>query len=258
MDRWLGLPLLASEHGAKIDRLLLYVHLLMLALFVGWGIYFVYCLLRFRRKKNPAADPRGVRSHGSSYLEVLVAGIEVLLLVGISIPFWIAEVDALPKPEENPFEARVVAQQFAWNIHYPGADGQFGRTAPEFLDDETNPVGIDPSDPAGRDDVQSKILRLPVDRPALVHLTSKDVVHSFGLPEFRVKHDAIPGMSIPVHFTPTMTTAELRERTGDEFRGFEIVCSQLCGIGHYSMSGVVIVEPEADVLQWLSERAETN
>jgi len=255
VGNWLGLPLLASEHGGKIDRLLNYLHILMFVVFIGWGIYFAYCLIRFRRKKSPQADPVGVRSHRSSYLEVAVAAIEVLLLVGISIPFWIAEVDALPDPQENAFEVRVVAQQFAWNIHYPGADGVFGRTSPKFLDDETNPVGIDPADPAGADDIQSKILRLPVDRPALLHLTSKDVIHSFFVPEFRMKHDAIPGMSIPIHFTPTMTTAELREKTRNTARGFEIVCSQLCGIGHYSMSGVVIVEPEAEVQAWLAERA---
>lgn len=255
MGDWLGMPLLASEHGAKIDRLILFVHVLMLVLFIGWGVYFVYCLVRFRRKRNPGADHAGVRSHRSTYLEAAVAVVEIVLLVGVSIPFWIAEVDALPKPSDNPFEVRVVAQQFAWNIHYPGPDGVFGRTAIEFLDDEINPVGIDPSDEAGKDDVQSKILRLPVNRPALLHLTSKDVVHSFAVPEFRVKHDTIPGMSIPIHFTPTMTTAELREQTGDETRGFQIVCSQLCGVGHYSMSGVVIVEPEADVQKWLAERS---
>lgn len=258
MGDWLGMPLLASQHGGGIDRLIFYVHVLMAVLFVGWGVYFAYCLVQFRRKKNPRADRVGVRSHNSSYLEAAIAVVEVLLLVGISIPFWIAEVDALPKPEENAFEVRVVAQQFAWNMHYPGPDGKFGRTAIAFLDDETNPAGVDPSDPAGKDDVQSKILRLPVDRPALLHLTSKDVVHSFAVPEFRVKQDTIPGMSIPMHFTPTLTTAELRETTGDSARSFEIVCSQLCGIGHYSMSGIVIVEPEADVLRWIADRSGGN
>ena len=258
MGSWLGLPLLASEHGGKIDRLILYVHVLMAVLFIGWGAYFVYCLVRFRRKRHPNANHRGVQSHRSSYLEAGVAVVEVVLLVGISIPFWITQVDALPKPEENAFEARVVAQQFAWNIHYPGPDGEFGRTRIDLLDDEVNPVGVDRADPAGKDDVLSKVLRLPVNRPVLLHLTSKDVIHSFAVPEFRIKHDTIPGMVIPVHFTPTMTTADLQEKTGNNARGFEIVCSQLCGVGHYSMSGVVIVEPEADVLAWIAEKAEEN
>ncbi len=258
MGNWLGLPLLASEHGGKIDRLILFVHVLMVILFIGWGAYFVYCLVRYRRKRNPQADHAGLKSHGSSYLEAAVALIEALLLVGVSIPFWMAEVDALPKPEENAFEARIVAQQFAWNVHYPGEDGVFGRTRVDLLDDETNPVGVDRSDPWGADDVLSKVLHLPAGRPVLLHLTSKDVIHSFAVPEFRVKHDTIPGMVIPIHFTPTMTTAELQQRTGNETRNFEIVCSQLCGIGHYSMSGLVIVEPEADVVSWLRDQAARN
>lgn len=252
------LPLLASDHGAKIDRLILLVHILMIVMFIGWGIFFVYCLYRFRKKKNPTASHGGAKSHASSWIETAVVAIEVVLLVGFSIPFWIAEVDALPKPAENPFEVRVVAQQFLWNTHYPGADGVFGRTRIDLVDDEINPVGIDRTDPAGKDDVVSKILRLPVNRPALIHLTSRDVIHSFAVPEFRVKQDAIPGMSIPVHFTPTMTTEELRRQTGIETRNFEITCSQLCGLGHYRMLGLAIVEPEEKVAAWLADRASEN
>jgi cytochrome c oxidase subunit 2 len=249
------LPLLASDHGAKIDRLILLVHILMIVMFIGWGVFFVYCLVRFRKKKNPAASHAGVKSHASSWIEGAIVAVEVLLLIGFSIPFWIAEVDALPKPAENPFEVRVVAQQFLWNVHYPGADGVFGRTRIDLVDDEINPVGVDRDDPAGKDDVVSKTLRLPVGRPALIHLTSRDVIHSFGVPEFRVKQDAIPGMSIPVHFTPTMTTEELREKTGIPTRNFEITCSQLCGLGHYRMLGLVMVETEEKVAAWLADRA---
>ncbi len=252
------LPLLASDHGAKIDRLILLVHILMIVMFIGWGVFFVYCLLRFRKKKNPVASHSGAKSHASSWIETAVVVVEVILLAGFSIPFWMAEVDALPKPAENPFEVRVVAQQFLWNVHYPGADGVFGRTRIDLVDDEINPLGIDRADPAGKDDVVSKILRLPVNRPALIHLTSRDVIHSFAVPEFRVKQDAIPGMSIPVHFTPTMTTEELREKTGIETRNFEITCSQLCGLGHFRMLGLAMVEPEEKVAAWLADRAAEN
>jgi len=255
MGNWLGLPLLASEHGAKIDRLILIVHILMVVIFVGWGLFFAYTLFRFRRNKKPAASHHGVKSHASSWLEGLIVAIEIALLVGISIPFWIAEVDALPKPEDNPFEVRVIAQQFLWTTHYPGADGVFGRTRVDLVDDEVNPAGLDPSDPAAKDDVVSKILRLPVGRPALIHLSSRDVIHSFAVPEFRVKQDAIPGMSIPMHFTPTMTTDQLREETGIPDRNFEITCSQLCGLGHYRMQGLVTVETEEKVAAWLQEKS---
>jgi cytochrome c oxidase subunit 2 len=258
MGNWLGLPLLASVHGAKIDRLIVMVHLLMVLMFIGWGLFFVYCLFRFRKKKHPAASHDGAKSHASSWIEAAIVLIEIALLVGFSIPFWIAEVDALPKPEEDPFEVRVIAQQFLWTTHYPGADGVFGRTRVDLVDDETNPLGLDRSDPAADDDIVSKILRLPAGRPALIRLTSRDVIHSFAVPEFRVKQDAIPGMSIPVHFTPTMTTAQLRQKTGVPTRNFEIMCSQLCGLGHYRMQGLVMIEPEADVAAWLKEKASEN
>jgi cytochrome c oxidase subunit 2 len=252
------LPILASAHGAKIDNLIFLLHILMVVIFVGWGLFFAYTLWRFRKSKNPKADREGAKTHASSWIEAAVAFVEVALLVGISIPFWIAEVDALPKPEENPFEVRVTAQQFLWTTHYPGADGVFGRTRVDLVDDEANPAGLDKTDPAAKDDVVSKILRLPVNRPALIHLTSRDVIHSFAVPEFRVKQDAIPGMSIPVHFTPTMTTEQLREKTGKPDRNFEITCSQLCGLGHFRMLGLVMVEPDDKVKAWLDEKAAEN
>jgi len=258
MVDWLGLPLLASEHGGEVDRLILLLHILMIVLFIGWGAFFAYCLIRFRRKNSPRADRTGITSRTSSYVEIAVAAVEAVLLIGFSIPFWMAQVDAMPKPEENAFEVRVVAQQFAWNVHYPGPDGEFGATRVDLVDDVTNPLGLVAEDPAAADDVTSKLLRVPVGRPTLVHLTTKDVIHSFSLPEFRVKQDAIPGMSIPVHFTPTMTTAELREQTGDRARTFEIVCAQLCGLGHYNMKGLLFVETEEAVEAWLAKRRASN
>ena len=248
----LGLPINATSHGDRIDVIILLVHVLMILIFVGWGCFFVYTLFKFRKKKNPTADYAGVKSHKSSYIEFGVVVAEAILLIGFSIPFWAAEVDAFPKPEANPFEVRVVAQQFAWNMHYPGNDGIFGRTSPDLVDEIDNPLGIDPEDANGADDITSfNLLRIPVGRQVLIHLSSKDVIHSLGIPEFRVKQDAIPGMRIPVQFTPTMSTADFRMASGDEYRNFEIACAQLCGNSHYSMRGTVIVETEEEVQTWL-------
>ena len=255
MVELLGLPPLASEHGGRIDDILGYMHILMLLIFLGWGILFVYMLYRFRKKKQPQAQYQGLKSHASSYVEVVVVVAEAILLVGFSIPFWAAEVDAFPQPEDNPFEVRVVAQQFAWNVHYPGKDGVFGRVSADLVDEIDNPLGIDYDDPNAQDDITSfNMLRVPKGRQVLVHLTSKDVIHSFFLPELRVKHDAIPGMRIPVQFTPTMTTDELREITGDGYRSFEIACAQLCGITHYLMKGTLLVKTEAEIQEWFDEQ----
>ena len=176
----------------------------MLILFVGWGIYFVYVLIRFRAGANPKASYEGAHSHFSSYVEVSVAVIEVVLLVGFAIPAWTAWVTPPDTPAGETFEVRVVAQQFAWNVHYPGPDGVFGRTDINLVDDIVqNPVGLDRSDPAARDDIIAiNQLNFPVDTDVIVYLSSRDVLHGFSLPQMRVKQDAVPGMMIPCTSVP--------------------------------------------------------
>jgi cytochrome c oxidase subunit 2 len=149
----------------------------------------------------------------------------------------------------------VVGEQFAWNVHYPGPDGEFGRTDPTLVDQQTNPLGIDRSDPAAQDDLTTiNQLHLPVNRPAIVHLSSKDVIHSFMLNEFRVKQDAVPGIDIPAHFTPTVTTDEMRERLGDPKFNYEIACAQLCGLGHFRMRGFVHIDTPEEYQAWLASQ----
>lgn len=207
----LGLPIDASAQGADIDKLISWLHILMAVLFVGWGLLFLYILWRFRQRAGSKADPVGVKTHASSYVEALVAILELVLLVGISIPFWSKKVSAFPTAADNPVRVRIVAQQFAWNVHYPGADGVFGRSDQKKVSDD-NPIGIDRSDKNAKDDFFTiNQLYLPVNRPAILELTTKDVIHSFFLPFFRVKQDTIPGMIIPVYFTPTRTTEDIRQ-----------------------------------------------
>ncbi|GMW00833.1 MAG: hypothetical protein AMXMBFR84_19700 [Candidatus Hydrogenedentota bacterium] len=252
----LGLPMLASKEGAEVDRLMLLVHLFMAVLFVGWLLYGVFILWRFRRSRNPKADPSGSRSRASYYIEMGVVAVEVLLLVAFSIPFWVKNVAALPSEADNPVIVRVVAQQYAWNVHYPGPDGLFGRTSPELMDDETNPVGLDREDEHAADDVvKLNQLYLPIDRRALIYLASKDVIHSFALPEFRVKKDVVPGTRNFVTFTPSVTTADLQKQTGDLDRTFEIACAQLCGLGHYRMRGFLFVVTGEEFDQYLKDNA---
>ena len=127
----LGLPLNAAAHGYEIDSLIIYVHILMLVLFVGWGGFFIYTLVRFRRRANPKADYTGVTNHVSTKLEIAVVVIEAVLLIGFSIPFWAKHINSFPTNRTDTLEIRVVAEQFAWNIHYPGKDGIFGKSNPK-------------------------------------------------------------------------------------------------------------------------------
>lgn len=241
MQEFLRIPVQASAHAAEVDQMTILVHWVMLVLFVGWGAFFLYTLVRFRQGANPKANYHGVKSHFSRYNEIGVAIIEGVLLVAFAIPVWAARVDAFPSEAESTV-VRVVAEQFAWNVHYPGTDGQFGRTDIKLVD-ANNPIGLDRTDPAAKDDFNSiNQLVLPVDKPVIVHLSSKDVIHSFSLIQMRVKQDAVPGISIPVWFTPTMT--------GD----WEINCSQLCGLGHYRMRGFYSIKTQADYEAWLKEQ----
>tara|TARA_B100000745_G_scaffold292000_1_gene232448 strand:- start:73 stop:819 length:747 start_codon:yes stop_codon:yes gene_type:complete len=240
MQELLGLPPQASAHAADVDHLIVLVHWIMAILFVGWGAFFLYTLVRFRQSRNAKADYVGVKSHNSSYLEIAVAVIEAVLLIGFAIPAWATRVGD-PPADRPPTLVRVVAKQFEWHIQYPGADGMFGRTTNDLIS-PTNAIGLDRSDPSAVDDLYTiNQLNLPVDTPVLVHLSTQDVIHSFGISSMRVKQDAIPGQEIPVWFEPTMT--------GD----FEINCSQLCGLGHYRMRGFVKIQTQTEFQAWFQE-----
>jgi cytochrome c oxidase subunit 2 len=241
MLQLLGLPVQASTHAAELDHMTVLVHWLMLVMFVGWGVFFVFVLFRFRSGANPRASYTGAKGKISKGTEVAVALIEVLLLVFYAIPAWAKRVSAFPS-ESEAVVVRVVGEQFAWNVQYPGPDGKFGRTDIKLVGAD-NPLGLDRRDPAAKDDITTiNQLNLPVDRPVLVHLSSKDVIHSFGLFEMRVKQDAIPGMQIPVWFIPN--------RVGE----YEITCSQLCGLGHFRMRGFITIQSAADYQKWFDEQ----
>ena len=242
MLNYLGLPIAASQHAGEIDEMLVLVHWLMAVMFVGWGLFFVFVLFRFRRGANPKASYTGAKGKLAKSTEIAVAIIEIVLLVGYAIPAWARRVRDLPA-ENEAVVVRVVGEQFAWNVHYAGADGKFGRSDVKLVSAD-NPLGLDRTDPAAKDDITTiNQLNLPVDRPVLVHLSSKDVIHSFGLYEMRVKQDAIPGMQIPVWFVPT--------RVGE----YEITCSQLCGLGHYRMRGFVNIQTADAFKSWMADQA---
>src|SRR3954462_15492268 len=214
------------------------VHWLMLLMFIGWGAFFIYVLYRFRKGANPRADYVGAKGKLSKGIEVAIVIAEVVLLVGYAIPAWARRVKGFPS-ENEAVVVRGGGEQFAWNVQYPGPDGKFGRTDINKVSSD-NPLGLDRTDPAAKDDITTiNQLILPVNKPVIVHLSSKDVIHSFSLIQMRVKQDAIPGETIPVWFTPIMT--------GD----WEINCSQLCGLGHFRMRGAYSIKSQADYDTWM-------
>jgi len=241
MEKWLDMPIQASTHAAQIDQMTVLVHWLMLVLFVGWGAFFIFVLFRFRRGAHPRADYAGAKGKFAKSTEIAVAVIEVVLLVGYAIPAWALRVTSFPSASEA-VVVRLVGEQFAWNVHYPGPDGRFGKTDIKLVTAD-NPLGLDRRDQDAKDDITTiNQMNLPVDRPILVQLSSKDVIHSLGLIEMRVKQDAIPGMTMPVWFIPN--------RIGE----YEIACSQLCGLGHFRMKGFVTIQSAADYPKWYDDQ----
>ncbi len=237
-----GLPVDISTHGWQIDRLILFFHVSMFVLFFGWLAFMVYALVKFRARAGHKAEYESKHFKLPTFLEIGIAILELVLLVVFSMPIW-ARYREVPPDVKNSVRVRIVAEQFAWNVHYPGADGKFGKVDPKLMG-ASSPVGLDPNDAAGKDDIVTiNQLHIPVNTPIVVDLTSKDVIHSFSLPVARVKQDVIPGQATSVWFET--------KQTGE----FEIVCAQLCGLGHYRMRGFFVVESKEDFAKWLREQA---
>ncbi len=236
-----GLPIDVSTHGWQIDRLIYIIHAVMAILFIGWFLFLVFAILRFRQKPGQKAEYHTKHFKTPTYLEAGVVITEVVLLFAFSFPIWSTVTQKFPD-RKDALSVRVVAEQFAWNIHYPGADGVFGKASPNLMN-STNPLGLDPDDPKGKDDISTiNQLNLPMDTPVIVDLSSKDVIHSFFLPVMRIKQDAIPGQSISMWFQA--------KKTGE----FEIACAQLCGLGHYRMKGFFNVLEKDKFASWMSEQ----
>ena len=235
------LPPNVAVHGGDIDTMIILIHWFMLALFIGWSAFIIYCLVRFRARQGHVATYQPIKAKFSKWVEVGVAVAEAVILVAFAMPVWAKIKNDLPATQLDPLVVRVVGEQFKWLFHYPGQDGVFGRTGPEFYADD-NPGGLDSDDEAGFDDITVRGFHLPVGRPVLVRLTSKDVIHSFKIPVMRVTQDVIPGMEIAIWFE-AMASGK-----------FQVGCAQLCGMGHYEMKADLVIHPSREDFQrWLDE-----
>ena len=245
---WYGardwMPVLASKHGAGIDAMLRYLLVttgsLLLVAFsaLAWLVWSGGHRARVTRR---LAAPRTELAI-SVALAMVMAGVAEGGVIAIGLPVWQEYFGALAPADAITID--VTAQQFLWNVRYPGVDGQFGRTDPRLMDDVSNPIGLDPADPASADDlVLVNRIVAEVNRPLHVRLHSKDMIHSFFLPHLRVKQDVIPGMTPEITFVPT------REGT------YELACAELCGLAHYRMQGILTVVPAGTLARALKEAA---
>lgn len=227
----------ASHEGAQLHDVLVAVHWHVVLVFAVCAAVFLYSLRRFRAGAHSPPRRRGVRPVVPlAAVSMVVAG-EALILFGSALPAWRARWTPL-SPQLNTLEVRVVGEQFAWNVHYPGPDRIFGATRLSLVS-ASNPLGIDRNDGAAQDDIGLlNVLTVPDDRTIVLHLSSRDVIHNFTLVDMRVKQDMTPGRITRTWFTPS--------RTGT----WDIVCSQLCGLGHYRMKGALKVLPVTEWDEW--------
>ncbi|MGH9729703.1 MAG: cytochrome c oxidase subunit II [Candidatus Acidiferrales bacterium] len=218
--------------------------------FIVTGIVFVLAQLALAwlvfRYRDHGQKARFIR--GNHALEVVWTTITMIIFVGLgamAAHAW-GEVH-FGGPAPGALQVEVTGVQFVWNFRYPGPDGRFGRINPKDIDASTgNPLGLDQNDPAGKDDIVTGDLYLPVNQPIELMLRSQDVIHSFFVRELRIKQDTVPGLVIPVHFTVT--------KTGD----YEVTCNQLCGLGHYHMHAMLHVLSDADFQQWEQKQEAQN
>lgn len=244
---YMAFPERASEHSLNMDAMMVAVHLLMLILFIGWSAYFIYVLFRFRKSKHPKADYLGAQNiRFTTLAEFAVIAAEVVLIACFAVPLW-AEVvvaDKFPKESDNPIIIRVVAQQFGWNARYQGEDKKFGSQDVRYITPE-NKFGYVPNEKAGEDDIITPFnsMTITTNRPVIIYLSSLDVIHSFKVVPLRICQDAMPGLTIPMHFKAN--------KTGN----YMITCAQLCGDGHAKMRGFMNVVSSTDFDKWLSDSA---
>jgi len=233
-------PQLASVHGAEIDSVFMAVLIVTGIAFVVTQAVLGYFVARYGSTGREKADYWHDNPKGEFFLLTGTA-IILVVLVFMGQRVWLNYYfSGLP---EDALTVEVTAQQFQWNIHYPGSDGEFGKTDLTQVS-SSNPIGLVEDDEAAKDDIFTiNEMHVPLNKPVVVRLRSKDVIHSFFLPPHRVKQDAVPGLSIEIAFTPNLAGT------------FELACAELCGAQHYRMKGFVTVDAsEADFNGWLKSK----
>ena len=234
-----GMHEVASRHGHVGNHMLALIHWFMAVLFVGWTIFLGVILVKFRRKNHPNASYHGVTSHFSTHIEIGVVIVEVVLLLGFAFPLWAARADAKARPTgDDVVNIRAVGEQYRWTFQYAGKDKVIGITSHERYSG-ANPVGLVAEDPNAADDfVSVNELVVPVGRPVVIQVTSKDVIHGLAIVPMFSQQDAIPGSEIPLWFVP--------EKEGN----WNIVCAQLCGAGHAQMVAFVKAVSSEEFDEW--------
>ncbi|RYY60375.1 MAG: cytochrome c oxidase subunit II [Chitinophagaceae bacterium] len=239
----------SSDHGVLVDRMLI------ITLWVTFIVFVLTqaCLFWFSFKYQESENRKPYYFPHDNKLELLwttVPAVVLTVMVGFGIFYWFKITGDAPK---DAMVVEVTGSQFKWEFRYPGKDGILGKKYyKEINDAKSNPLGQLWDDPANQDDVYGTTeLHLVVNRPVKMVIGAKDVIHDVGLAHFRMKMDAVPGTPTTMWFTPTKTTKQMRDELQDPEFVYEISCDQMCGKGHYSMRGTIVVETQEEYDTWL-------
>jgi cytochrome c oxidase subunit 2 len=245
-------PEAASDHGKAYD------FMFKVTLYVTGLVFLItqFLLFWFSYRYQRTGDKVPYNFAHSTKLELVwttIPALAMAVLVAIGLKSWFTMTDMAPK---GAMQIEVIGKQFNWISRYPGADGVLGQRYFTNINDNDNILGLDWKDKHNMDDiiVPNGEIRLVKDKPVELIIGSRDVIHDVGLSHFRMKMDAVPGITTRLWFTPTITTREMAEKTGNPDFVYELSCDQMCGKGHYSMRAVIIVETQAEHNIWLKKQ----
>ncbi|MGB3007937.1 MAG: cytochrome c oxidase subunit II [Chitinophagaceae bacterium] len=240
----------ASDHGVLVDRMLYVTLAITFIVFIITQI----ALFWFSYKYQESDNRKAFYFPHNNKLELIwtvIPAITLTILVGFGIFYWFKITSDAPK---DAMVVEVTGKQFGWEFRYPGKDKILGKKYFKNVDPaKNNPAGQLWEDPANYDDIfMEQEMHLVVNKPVKLVIGAKDVIHDVGLAHFRMKMDAVPGTPTTMWFTPKFTTAQMKEKTGNPDFVYEISCDQMCGKGHYSMRGTIVVETQAEFDMWLA------
>ena len=249
------LPEAASEHGKSIDSMFNTTLIMTTIVFVltHIALFFFVFKYKFNKKKRAYFYPHNDTLE--KYWTIIPAvALSILVLMGFFI--WRGITNVSEGDIAKAIKIDITAQQFKWNVRYAGADNENGKKNYKLIGslNGLNALGLDLSDKRNYDDLQVSELVLPVGRPVRFTITSIDVLHSFYMPHFRVQMNAVPGMPTFFQFTPTITTADMKEKTNDPKFEYILLCAKICGGSHYNMQFRVKVVTEKEYQKWLTEQ----
>ncbi|HKG05725.1 MAG TPA: cytochrome c oxidase subunit II [Pedobacter sp.] len=247
------LPEAASEHGKKIDSMFNITLIITTIVFVATHIV-LFAFAYFYKNTGKRKAYYYPHNNALERIWTIIPALVLTVLVLMGFLTWRSIFYKVEDPNNKPISIEITSSQFAWAIRYPGADGVVGVKNYKLIN-SANALGIDFNDKKSLDDQIADVMVIPVNKPIRLILTSKDVLHSFYMPHFRVQLNTVPGMTSFFEFTPTITTEEMKKKTDDPKFKYLFLCAKICGQGHYNMQREVRVVSQEEYDSWIIEQA---